>query len=88
MRVEGFAGEIANLMSSCHSTPADSSRVGEAQWSFIRSARRVQLPDPPLGMSNLEIRHSSAPAGYAIWQSGEVESLVTLWVRLPPRSLE
>ena len=26
-------------------------------------------------------------AGYANWQSGEVESLVILWVRLPPRSL-
>ena len=40
----------------------------------MRSVRQVRHLDPP-------------PTGYANWQSGEVESLVTLWVRLPPRSL-
>ena len=37
---------------------------------------RVRPPDPRL------------PAEYANRQSGQVEGLVTLWVRLPPRLLD
>lgn len=50
-------------------------RVSQAHPGLISLDRRVRPPNPLL--------HS---AGYANWQSDEVESLVTLWVRLPPRS--
>ena len=36
----------------------------------------MRLPDPLLVMT-----------GYANWQSDHVENVMTLWVRLPPRSL-
>ncbi len=36
----------------------------------------MRLPDPLL-----------ATTGYANWQSDHVENVMTLWVRLPPRSL-
>ena len=47
-----------------------------AHRSLISLDRRVRPPDPPLETT-----------GYANRQSGQVESLVILWVRLPPRSL-
>ena len=50
-------------------------RRASAQLGLISSDRRVQHPDLQL------------LAGYANWQSDEVESLVTLWVRLPLRLL-
>ncbi len=51
-------------------------RWASAQRSLISSDRRVRLPDLQLA------------AGYANRQSGEVESLVILWVRRPPRLLD
>ena len=50
------------------------SRVGQCSSGFHMPRPSGATPEP-------------ATAGYANWQSGEVESLVTLWVRLPPRSL-
>ncbi len=47
-----------------------------AQPGLISLDGRVRPPDPPL------------TTGYANWQSDEVESLVILWVRRPPRSHE
>ena len=58
--------------------PATTTYCGwaSAQPGLISLDRRVQHPDPPLA------------TGYANWQSDEAESLVILWVRRPPRSLE
>ena len=47
-------------------------RWASAQLGLISPDRRVRLPDLQLDMPR-----------YANWQSGEVESLVILWVRLP-----
>lgn len=51
-----------------------------AQRGLISLDRRVRHPNPLLFRQN--------QAGYANGKSGEVESLVILWVRLPPRSLK
>src|SRR5436190_18991240 len=50
-------------------------QAGRARPTLIRSACPVR------------VRGLQLPAEYANWQSGQVESLATLWVRLPPRSL-
>ena len=59
-----------------------------AHRSLISSDRRVRPPDPPFLIVKSEGRRVKVETtGYANRQSDEVESLVNLWVRRPPRSL-
>jgi hypothetical protein len=60
------------------------SQVGQCPRESHKLRRRVRLPDLQLVALREFARRM---AGYANRKSGEVESLVNLWVRLPPRSL-
>ena len=53
--------------------------------TFVRMGQRSAGSHKP--GSQVRLLNPQLAAGYANWQSGQVESLVILWVRRPPRLL-
>ena len=82
----GFYSQALNL-AGAGSIPARVTQAMQMGWRPTDSHKvgsLVRFQD--LQWENVERTSARSTAGYANWKSDEVESLVILWVRRPPRS--